>query len=106
MSAPPILCTPFGLQVGNSAGVPTTASLLIGGRPIDVPSDLGGSLLVLPFGNEPISLVGSPTFVPLPFLCDTRLCGVVVFFQVLMPDPNANHGFSFTPGLAMRLGGP
>jgi len=103
-SANPVLGTTITLAFDDSAGVATTAFLLIGSQSASIPTLLGGTLLVqtrlvLP-SNLPPSGGSLTGMVP----GDPALFGVSLFAQVLELDAGAAHGVSFTPGLELDFG--
>ncbi|MFO0980677.1 MAG: SBBP repeat-containing protein [Planctomycetota bacterium] len=100
----PVICSDFSLLVGNSFGALTQAVIFIGLLPADVPTDFGGHLLVTP--NILVSLPLSPgtNTLPLLYTCDSNLCGLITYLQVLEIDPGASNGIAFTPGLELLIG--
>ncbi len=101
---PPVLGGNLIVQVGNSAGPPTTGFLLLGFSAGSVPTFLGGTLLLVP--SSVFILLIPPAGLDLQGMIpdDPRLCGVDVFLQALESDAGASHGFSFTQGLQLHLG--
>ena len=92
------------LQVANSWGKWQVGFLLIGFGETNVPTGLGGSILVdlLYYETEVIPPSGwiEPTAIPY----DPALCGLEADLQMLEVDPGVSKGFSFTPGLALLFG--
>ena len=65
---------------------------------------LGGTLLVAQSAAVPFTLPAAGLSIPVPLPSDAIFCGVPVFFQVLVIDPGASRGVSFSPGLVLNLG--
>jgi Tol biopolymer transport system component len=102
--APPVLNQPYDVVLGNSLGKWTLALFLIGTQSQDVPSGLGGDLLVVPqwtqlfvVGPAGFDLVG--TVPP-----EERLTTLSCFLQALELDAGAPKGVSFTAGLELDVG--
>ncbi|MSR45480.1 MAG: hypothetical protein EXS13_00150 [Planctomycetes bacterium] len=94
----------FDLAIGNSAGVATTALLLVGSSPISIPykdgtllsaGDVHSVFFVLPGGGMTLS-ENIPD--------DPALAFVVFYVQVLEADAAASRKISFTAGLQVRIG--
>jgi Tol biopolymer transport system component len=101
----PQLGTTVTLDVGNSLGSWSAGLLLIGFAPASVPTKYGGTILVdqpffLPFVVWP---AGSS--LPLDVPAEPLLAYVSGYLQVVETDAGAASGLSFSPGLALTLGG-
>jgi uncharacterized repeat protein (TIGR03803 family) len=102
--ADPVIGKKVTLQVSNSRGVATGATLFLGLSRANLPLK-GGTLLV---GNVFFLFT---TVIPPPSLTfsgdlpdDPALAGLVLDLQFLEADPGATKGLSFTPGLELALG--
>lgn len=100
----PRLCTPISIGIGNSRGTLTQGVLMLGLSQIDVPTALGGRLMVGPSTVVPIQIPKDGASLPVCIPCDAALCGLDVFLQALENDPGASLGVSFTLGLWLGLG--
>jgi Tol biopolymer transport system component len=102
--ASPVLGTTVTLDLANSLSQPTVGALLVGLQRAQIPTTLGGDLLVAPLFLVPISFsYGADSFtwsVPL----DLQFEGLVLDLQALESDPGAAKGVSFTAGLELVLG--
>lgn len=101
----PVLSTDLVVHVDHSAGTPYGIGfLLLGTTPAQIPTRLGGELLVVPLASLPIVLFkgGTDLVETLPY--DAALAGLVLYAQVLELDDGASNGVSFTPGLELHLG--
>ena len=100
----PHLGMTLDLDIENSAGSWTFGFLFVGVDAIDVPTSLGGELLVLPLliVAVPLPPTGWVESDDLPN--DPTLAGLPVYTQVLELDPWAKRGWSFTAGLELDLG--
>jgi hypothetical protein len=104
LSSPPVLNQPEDVVVGNSSGGWTPALLLAGMQSAQLPTSLGGELLVLPLWTVFLALppggLDLPTVVP----PEERLASISLFLQALEIDPGAAKGVSFSAGLEVRAG--
>jgi hypothetical protein len=100
----PILGGSVTITLGNSLGTTTPALLILGLSRASIPTNKGGTILVLPLLWIPLSVppAGQPLAGTLPN--DPQLCGTAVDFQGLELDAGAASGFSFTAGLELHLG--
>jgi hypothetical protein len=100
----PILGGSVTITLGNSLGTTTPALLILGLSRASIPTNKGGTILVLPLLWIPLSVppAGQPLAGSLPN--DPQLCGTAVDFQGLELDAGAASGFSFTAGLELHLG--
>ena len=106
MDAPPVMCEPNAIRIGNSATSSAAATLFLGFAPADLPTGFGGSLLVAPpLTTVPLILGPGQNELSVVIACDSTICGLTVYLQVLTADPGALRGVSFTPGLALTHGG-
>jgi Tol biopolymer transport system component len=104
VAAPPILNQPLDLHLDDSLGTWTVAFLMIGTAPAQIPTQLGGDLLVefdwsLLVAVAPAGFDLRGTLPPDERLAATRLC-----FQAIELDAGAPHGVSFTAGLELDPG--
>jgi len=104
-SAPPVLGTTISLNISNSAGVNTTALLMLGVTQANIPTGKDGSLMLVPILFIPLPLPpgGFALSGTLPAM-DPALCGFEVDFQAIELDAGATKGYAFTDGLALTLG--
>ena len=100
----PVLGSTLTLDIENSLGAPTQGWLFLGTSPASLATPWGGTLLVTPsfLVSLGIPATGSTPGGLLP--ADPTLDGLSLYLQVLEADPGASDGFSFTPGLELRLG--
>lgn len=103
-SATPRPGTTIGIVVGNSAGIATHGSLLLGVQQASLPTPFGGTLLLAPNANLGIDLGIGGVSVPFRVPSDPTLCGAQVFLQSLQVDSGASHQVSFSRGLVLDLG--
>jgi hypothetical protein len=105
LGAPPIICEPTTFKIGNSLGAATTGLLVVGLAPASLPTEFDGTLNVLPafVVPMPVPAAGLTTNIDTP--CDSTLCGLSAYVQVLEFDAGASKGLSFTTGVEIRLGG-
>jgi hypothetical protein len=102
--AAPELGTQIAVLIDNSAAAPTTGLLFLGFTAVQVPTNRGGSLLVLPLVAWSLSLVPGTNSLPARIPAEPSWCGIAVLLQVIEVDRGASHGLSFTPGLRLELG--
>ena len=102
--ADPVLGTKLTLDVENSRGAATPATLFLGSSRASIPTAKGGTLLVDAFLFLPLALppVDLPVSGSLPD--DPTLVGLTIDLQVVEADPGAAFGLSFTAGLELKLG--
>jgi Tol biopolymer transport system component len=100
----PKLGSTITVDQSNSYGMPTLAVVLVGLQQTSLPTNRGGTLLVVPsivllvtFSYGGNSYTGS---IP----DDQALCGTEIDLQSIEFDPGAALGFSFTPGLQLLPG--
>lgn len=105
VDVPPALGQMVTLSVGNAAGAPTTALLVIGLASVDVPGFWGGSLLASPDLVVTLPVV-PPAGLPLTGVisADAVLCGAELFLQAIEADPGVPSGASSTRGLRLTIG--
>lgn len=103
-SAAPVLGTSPTLGIGNSSPAATTGALFAGAQRANLPTPLGGTLLVDILASVTLAVPASGASVPMPVPNDPGLCGVVVDFQAVLLDAGARFGVAFTPGLEFVLG--
>ena len=104
-SAPPVFGTTISLNISNSAGVATSALLMLGFVEANIPTGKDGSLMLIPVMFIPLPLPpgGFALSGTLPAM-DPLLCGFEVDFQAIELDAGATKGYAFTDGLALILG--
>src|SRR5262249_5809171 len=68
-SGPPSLCGQITIMVGNSRGAATTAVAIVGFDKADIPTVLGGTLLVVPSYILPFGLPAAGASLPYQVLC-------------------------------------
>jgi hypothetical protein len=104
VAAPPLLNQPVDLTLGNSLGSWTVALLMIGTAPAQIPTQLGGDLLV-DFGWSMLVAVAPAGYdLDAKITPDERLASTSLFFQAIELDPGAPHGVAFTAGLELDPG--
>jgi Bacterial Ig domain len=94
----------FTINVGNSSGLPTSATVFVSLELAQFDTKAGGALVV-----EPTLIAGFPLppgglAAPTTLPNDPTLVGVVVLAQSLQPDPGAQYGWAFSQGLRLALG--
>jgi hypothetical protein len=100
----PVLGSTLTLDLGNSYGNDTAALLFAGYQDTAIPTDKGGTLLVIPVLTLPLHVRWNGTTIDFGIPDELYLCGVEIFLQVLEVDPGAAQGLSFTAGLDLVLG--
>src|SRR5262249_10321246 len=81
-SGVPAIGQSIGLTIGNSAGAPTSALLLIGSGETSIPTGKGGTLLVAPLLTVALSLPAGSLTLNENLPNDPALCGVHADLQV------------------------
>ena len=104
LSANPALGSTPDIVVGNSRGAATQGALLAGFGRSNQATPFGGTLLVQIGASVTVNVPAGGAVLPQPVPNDPNLCGVDVNFQIVLVDPGASHGLSFTGGLELRLG--
>jgi hypothetical protein len=104
LGAPPVLGATTIATVGNSAGAPTLAALVVGSAPANIPTTIGGVLLVIPDSYELVTLPAGGIAVPITFPNLPSLCGAHLYGQVIEADPAAQFGWAFSAGIELVLG--
>ncbi len=105
LSADPVLGTSVDLTLENSLGSPTSGMILIGFSQAAIPTNVGGTLLVLPNLILPLALIPAPDLtLPLHVACNPNLSGVSAYLQTIEFDFGASAGVAFTRGLQMTFG--
>ena len=103
IDADPVLGSTITLLADNSLGALTTGVLFIGLSDACLPLK-DGKLLVNPLVIFIVPVPPAGLALPGSIPCNTGLCGISLFLQLLEVDPGASRGISFTPGLEMILG--
>jgi Tol biopolymer transport system component len=101
---PPWRGSTLELDLTNSSDLYVTAFVFAGLAREDVPTPLGGDLLVDPFVIIPVPLIPSGGTLTGVVPSDVWADGLLVDLQALELDPWALHGVSFTDGLELTLG--
>ena len=102
----PVVGKSLKIDLADSAGVTTTALLLIGLSAESVPTGKGGTLLVSPLLFIPLSLPPAGVTLSGSIPDDPALYGFHLYLQALELDRGASKGMSFTPGLDLLFGYP
>jgi hypothetical protein len=100
----PLLNQPCDITLGNSSGAWTVALLMTGSVPAQIPTALGGDLLVEPIWSQLVAVPAAGFDLATSLPPDERLAALDFYLQALELDPGAIHGVSFTAGLALRAG--
>ena len=104
VAAPPLLNQPIGLSLGNSSGAWTVALLMIGTAPAQIPTQLGGDLLVAFDWTTLVAVAPAGFDLDTKLPPDERLAATSFYFQAIELDPGAPHGAAFTAGLELDPG--
>jgi hypothetical protein len=104
LAAPPLLNQPYDILIDNSSAQWTVALLLIGTQQAQIPTRLGGDLLVDPLWTQFLVLPPGGEHVLGTMPPEERLASMSVELQALQLDSGAVHGASFTPGLEIQAG--
>jgi parallel beta-helix repeat protein len=104
VSTPPRLGVAFDLLLGNSAGANTVALLAIGTASASIPTNRGGTILVLPLVWQLVSVPSGGATLSSGALDDPALGGAEAFLQQLQLDAGASKGVSFSEGLDLVVG--
>ncbi|MBP8300997.1 MAG: hypothetical protein KA020_11565 [Planctomycetes bacterium] len=105
-SAAPTLGSLFQLEMTSAAPQQQIAILAFGWQPINVPTQLGGSLLVNAVTTEFLLVPIAPTKALRPFSvpANAAFCGALLYAQFVHFDAGAAQGIAFSPGLALAMG--
>jgi hypothetical protein len=102
----PVLCSQITLMLGNSLGASTNGVLLLGLSAAQIPTTMGGTLLVAPpWTVVPVVIPQAGMSLPVEIFCEPMVAGISVYLQGLVTDAGASQGFAFSPGLKLTLGG-
>jgi Tol biopolymer transport system component len=104
IAALPLLNQPYDIAIENSSAQWTVALLLIGTQQDQIPTRLGGDLLVDPLWTQFLVLPPGGEQLTGTLPPDERLAAMSLQFQALQLDSGAVHGASFTPGLEIQAG--
>lgn len=104
LAAPPLLNQPYDVSIGNSSAQWTVALLLIGTQQVQIPTRLGGDLLVDPLWTQLLVLPSGGDHVTGTMPPEERLASMSLELQALQLDAGAVRGVSFTPGLEIQAG--
>ncbi len=103
-TASPILGTTIDLDVANSSNSASTGLMLVGFRSVNLPTPVGGNLLVQFDAAVSLSLPAGGLRISQAIPNQPNLCGLSVFWQAIQMDAGGSFGVSFTPGLELVLG--
>jgi Tol biopolymer transport system component len=103
-ATPPLLNRSCDVELTSSSEQWTVGLLFLGTAPAQIPTRLGGELLVATQWTQfvVVSPFGTSLVARLPH--DERLAEFDLYLQALELDAGAIHGVSFTPGLALHPG--
>jgi hypothetical protein len=104
LSAVPRIGSAVDVLVGNSAGSATPGVLLLGPARANLPTPVGGTLLVQLAAQVVFTVPASGAAIPLLLPDLPSLCGRTFDLQAAMADPGASHGIAFTAGLELGFG--
>jgi Tol biopolymer transport system component len=102
--APPLLNQPCSVHLENSSGAWTVGLLLSGTEAADIPTRLGGDLLLVSQWTALLAIPPEGADLQATLLPEERLAAIPLDLQVLELDAGAIHGVSFTAGLELRAG--
>jgi len=102
--APPRLNQPNELDLGNCSGQWSAALLLIGREQAQIPTPLGGDLLVVIDWTWFLAVPPAGASLVATMPPDEQLATASLFLQALELDAGAAHGVAFTAGLELRPG--
>jgi hypothetical protein len=105
LSGPPSLGASVTIEAANSSGADSQGLLFFGFEVASLVTGKGGTLLVAPAFEIPLTIPSSGLLVPVTIPALPALCGLAVFGQALQVDPGASKGVSFSAGLGLMLGG-
>ena len=100
----PVIGASITLDLENSAGVVTSAFLLLGLAPTSLDTNLGGTLLVQVNAVFSLGIPSGGLALSDSIPNDPAFDGVAIYLQVLENDAGATNGFSFTAGLELHIG--
>lgn len=100
----PVVGEEFTMTLKTNQANSTQALFLFGSSPLNLPSALGGSLLVVPKIQVLAPIPAFGLSIDAPVDCTTNLCGQGIFMQALVVDPAASHGVAFTRGMQLTFG--
>ncbi len=105
-SAPPVFGATFDVEMASASTAPRLAVLAFGWAPLDVPTPLGGAVLVDFVVTEALVAPAAPALALRPFAIPLNpvFCGVTLYAQFLHGDPAAAQHFAFSRGLALAIG--
>lgn len=100
----PELNTTFVLTFTNSWGQDAAALLLFGTAATSIPTNLQGSILVVPLVAEFVLLPASGLDLDCPIEPDPSLCGAHFFVQLIQQDAGGPCGAAFSCGYDVTIG--
>ncbi len=105
LDKPPWFDADVTLHVDNSLGYATLGFLGLGLTEASIPTNFGGTLLLIPDEVHPLAIPAGGLDMPATLAPpDPVWCHLTVHGQVFMLDHNATHGWSMTPGIKIKLG--
>lgn len=94
----------FSFEMGNSLHEDTVGWWAVGTKPINFQTDLGGILHLNPLLVLPINIPKNGLQVLYQTPNDPSLCGISFYHQIVMSDPDASDGLSFSRGMQVKVG--
>lgn len=101
---PPQMGHSVTITVGNSSALDTCCILVLGATRTELPTSLGGTLLVAPFVVVPFPLPAAGSTMTLAVPDDPAICGQTWDAQTLQHDHGAARNVSFSAGLEFIIG--
>jgi hypothetical protein len=95
---------PINVDLGNSLGASTAALLFVGLDDAGIPTNAGGTLVVLPLFSILLALPAGGITLSDRFPDDPALYFLDIYLQAIEADSFATKGLSFTAGLQLHLG--
>jgi len=103
-ATPPLLNQSCDVKLTNSSDQWTVGLLFLGVEPTQIPTRLGGDLLVVAQWTQLVVVPPSGVDLVARLPHDERLAATDLYLQTLELDATAIHGISFTAGLALHPG--
>lgn len=92
------------LQVGSSSLAALNGYLALGTNGSDLPTEFGGRLLVDIASLIPVVVPPAGVDVPIGIPFSPGFCGLRTHWQLVLLDPQASDGVSFSRGLELEIG--
>jgi len=102
---PPALGEIVTLQIGSSSLAALNGYLLLGPNGTDLPTEFDGRQLVEIDALIPVVLPPAGVDVPIGVPFSPAFCGLRFYWQLVLLDPQASGGVSFSRGLELEIGG-